>query len=448
MPPTPDYAAVCAPVGADVSATCLRVTLQAIDTARAAEGIPPMVLPSDFARLTVAQQLFVALNRERVDRGLAPFAGLTTSLDQLAEQGASVGQLPPEPGRSYTSVATEWIGAVGNGLGADYQWMYQDGPKSGVPGCSGAQRLGCWADRDIVLGPLGSRRLVMGAAFDPSADTSPGDRGGSSLAAVLAVGPQLSGDAYAYTWEQAMADTAVGTLRPLRAVPAGESLTGIPDPHRNIGPQPDFTTVCTGGRIDDSPACVAAALSAINHAHALEGVPPMVLPRGFSQLSVPEQLFVAVNLERVDRGLAPFGGLTAALDANAQRGADTANDPPAAGGRYLLDDSEWAGGSANGLDAVYGWMYDDGYNSGNLDCPHRTSPGCWGHRKGILDDFGSGPNLVMGAALDPRGDTNRGDKGGTSMAVTLAVADAPAGPDTYAYGWAQALAAVPPGAIP
>ena len=164
----------------------------------------------------------------------------------------------------------------------------------------------------------------------------------------------------------------------------------------------------------------------------------MVLPSGFARLSVPDQLFVAVNLERVDRGLPAFGGLTTALDRNAQQGADDADDPPDPGRAYDLDDAEWAGGSSNGLDAVYGWMYDDGFDSGNLDCLHRGAAGCWGHRKGILDDFGSGPNLVMGAAIDTMGDTHRGDRGGTSMAVTLAVASAPA--HTFTYSWAQVIA--------
>ena len=75
-------------------------------------------------------------------------------------------------------------------------------------------------------------------------------------------------------------------------------------------------------------------------------------------------------------------------------------------------------------------MYDDGFDSGNLDCLHRGAAGCWGHRKGILDDFGSGPNLVMGAAVDIEGDTHSGDSGGTSMAVTLAVAEHP-GPHVH-----------------
>ncbi len=439
--PAPDYLNVCAPVGADTSGPCLRVTLEAIDAARAKEGVRPMVLPANFSQLTVPEQLFVAVNRERVDRGLAPFRGLTTALDLNAQKGADALQLPPRPGEAYPSVGTEWINAVDNGLDADYQWMYNDGRDSGVPGCSGRKTSGCWADRHIVLHRFGSDHLAMGAAFDASGDTTPGDRGGSSLAAMFAVSAARS-TSYAYTWKDALTATTAGTLQPLRTIPSTESGTGIPDPAHNVAPMPDYTSACASG-LDNSPACIDAALAAINHAHALEGVRPMVLPAGFAQLSVPNQLFVAVNLERVDRGLAPFGGLTVALDKNAQRGANDANDPPDAGPAYVLEDAEWAGGSSNGLDAVYGWMYDDGYDSGNLDCMHRGAPGCWGHRKGILDDFGSGANLVMGAALDATGDTHRGDSGGTSMAVTLTVADAPA--RSFTYSWAQVVAAMPPG---
>jgi hypothetical protein len=87
-------------------------------------------------------------------------------------------------------------------------------------------------------------------------------------------------------------------------------------------------------------------------------------------------------------------------------------------------------------------MYNDGFDSGNLDCLHRGAAGCWGHRKGILDDFGSGPNLAMGAALSTNDDTHSGDEGGTSMAVTLAVADAPV--TTFTYSWAQVVPTLPP----
>jgi hypothetical protein len=447
--PAPDYTELCAPVGADTSGTCLRLTLEAIDDARAHEGVRPMLLPSDFASLTVPEQLFVAIDRERVDRGLTPFAGLSDVLDAGAQRAADSARLPSRPGRGFSSVETEWIGAVDNGLDADFQWMYADGPDSGVPACGGGQASGCWADRNIVLTRFGvpGRELAMGAAFDPQGDTDPGDRGGSSLAATLALeapGAATSG-AFAYTWKDVLAATSTGALVPLRGIPSSESDSGIPDPAGNVAPVPDFTRVCGSG-LDDSSPCLEAALAAINHAHALEGVRPMLLPTGFAQMSVPEQLFVVVNLERLDRGLPPFAGLTAALDQNAERGADAANDPPDPGRGYYLDDAEWAGGSSNGLDADYGWMYDDGYASGNLDCEHRGAAGCWGHRKGILDDFGSGSNLVMGAAVDARGDTHHGDSRGTSMAVTLAVANAPV--RTYSFSWSEVLAMLPPGAAP
>jgi hypothetical protein len=439
--PAPNYTNVCAPLGADTSSTCLRVTLDAIDSAREQEGVRPMVLPANFSQLSIPEQLFVAVDAERVDRGLAPFPGLSAALDGDAQKAADQAQLPAQLGRGYSDVNQEWIGAIDNGLDAVYQWMYFDGPNSGVPQCSGSQTSGCWLDRRIVLNRFGPGHLTMGVGFDPAGDTSVGDRGGSSLAATLALESADSDHSYAYTWKQALAAMAAGTLQPLRAIPSSESDTGISNPATNIDPAPDYTRICAPNGLDNSATCLGAVLAAVNHAHALEGIRPMVLPANYGHLSVPNQLFVAVNLERVDRGLAPFVGLSTALNHNAQVGANDANDPPDPGRAYALDDAEWAGGSSNGLDAVYGWMYDDGYDSGNLDCVRRDASGCWGHRKGILDDFGSGANLVMGAAVNTTGDTHSGDNGGTSMAVTLAVAIAPV--RSFTYRWSQVVATLP-----
>ncbi len=86
-------------------------------------------------------------------------------------------------------------------------------------------------------------------------------------------------------------------------------------------------------------------------------------------------------------------------------------------------------------------MYDDGYDSGNLDCLHRDSSGCWGHRKGLLDNFGTSANVVMGAAADNATDTHRGDRGGTSMAVTLAVSATPV--RSFVFTWAQVVNTLP-----
>ena len=120
----------------------------------------------------------------------------------------------------------------------------------------------------------------MGAAFDPTGDTSRGDRGGSSLAATLAVGAAGPGG-YAYTWTEALTATAAGTLRPLRSIPASESNTGILDPRHNVQPGPDFRGSAPEGSTTHPPASTPCCR--INRAHTLEGVRPMVLPSGFAR---------------------------------------------------------------------------------------------------------------------------------------------------------------------
>ncbi len=418
--PDPDYTLACAPSGVDSHPTCIEVTLKAVDNARAKEHVKPMALPSTFPRLGAAEQLFIVVNRERVDRGLPPFAGLSAALNQVAQRGADAADLPPDPGDAYLDAATEWLGAVPNGLDAGFYWMYGEGPK--------------WEDRHLLLDDYGRDNLVMGAALNPTADNSPGDQGGPSLAAVFAVAHDPN-EPLTYTWAQALADTEKGTVRPQPAPPANASASHIPDPPANVAPNPDFVPSCAPTGLDSSPACVAAALLALNRARAAEGVKPMALPPGFGQLSVADQLFVAINLERVDRGLPPALGRTAALDRNARAGADAADDPPDPGDDYDVSDGLWAGGSSNGLDAVYGFMYDDGPGSTNLDCPAKGGPGCWGHRHGILDAFGTVGTLLMGAAVNPTGDTYPGDEGGTSMGVTLAITTKAPGP--LAPTWSQ-----------
>jgi len=431
VPAQPDYNAACAPSGLDSSDTCIEVTLQAIDNARQAEGVRPMQLPSDFARLSVAEQVFVAINAERADRGLRVFEGVSAELVSVADVGARGARLPPDPGSAYSAADTEWIGAVANGLDADYEWMYDDGPGSGVAGCPTGGGAGCWADRHNILDDFGSGTLLMGPSVDPTGDRGR-DAGGPSLALVLAAS-RTSPSSLTYAWSETLKDIAAGTLRPRSAPPADVSATGVPDPPRSISPKPDFTVVCKPSGLDSSPVCIESVLAALNAARAAEGVKAMVLPSGFSSLTIPQQLLVAINLERVDRGLSAFTGLTDALNRSAQRGADTADDPPDPGADYTVADTEWAGGSSNGLDAVYGWMYDDGINSGNLDCPQAGAPGCWGHRHGILYAFGTVGTRVMGAAVNETGDRTAGDKGGTSIAATLAVSGQP--PTGFTYVW-------------
>ena len=166
------------------------------------------------------------------------------------------------------------------------------------------------------------------------------------------------------------------------------------NPPADINPNPNFLNICNqSGNLDNSATCQNATLLAIDNARAQEGVGPMHLPANYDTLSLPEQLLVVVNLERQDRGLATFAGLTQTLDSAAALGA-AANADPVLNFQASYA-SNWAGGLPSVLTADYEWMYNDGYGSANIDCTSPTSPGCWGHRENILIQF---PTSTQGSA--------------------------------------------------
>jgi hypothetical protein len=163
------------------------------------------------------------------------------------------------------------------------------------------------------------------------------------------------------------------------------------------------------------PASLLGAQNEIDYCRALEGVGSLVLPKNWRSLSVPKQLLVLINLERVNRGLPPDVGLTPALDKLAQQGARDNMDPgfpsgylrrASATGRerhpalYDSGGSIWADNSST-LGADFFWMYEDGYGAGNEACQSPGASGCWGHRGIILSDVGHGP-LVGGGGYAPR----------------------------------------------
>jgi hypothetical protein len=153
----------------------------------------------------------------------------------------------------------------------------------------------------------------------------------------------------------------------------------------NIAPQPNFLQSCSGSQYDDSLSCVAATLQAISNGRSHEGLPPMVLPRNWSQLTPGQQIFVATNLERTARGMAPLTAMATTLDEAALQGAGLDIDPgPPGGFPYSQWGSNWAGAVGNPLEAMYFWMYDDGPSSANIDCTATNRSGCWGHRENIL----------------------------------------------------------------
>jgi hypothetical protein len=152
-------------------------------------------------------------------------------------------------------------------------------------------------------------------------------------------------------------------------------------------------------------------LTAIDGARSQEGVGSLdVSESAFDALPLDQQVFTAVNNERVDRGLPPIQYLTSQLDSYAQNGANAGSDPTfpttvTGGAPITFGGSIWAGGLTSVLEADYYWMYDDGYSgssTSNSACSLSMPSGCWGHRDIILHGFancpGGAPVLSMGAA--------------------------------------------------
>ena len=67
-----------------------------------------MALPSDFPELIIAEQLFVAVDRQRVDRA-GTVHRADASPDSGAAEGADAAGLRQRPGPAYSSVTTERI---------------------------------------------------------------------------------------------------------------------------------------------------------------------------------------------------------------------------------------------------------------------------------------------------------------------------------------------------
>lgn len=230
------------------------------------------------------------------------------------------------------------------------------------------------------------------------------------------------------------------------------SLAGIVPPRnppKNLAPAPDFYASCTPNVLDDTVACNSKVLEAIDHARSSEPVGPLQFNlEKFLRLSVADQLFAVVDLERVSRDEPPVTALVAQLDQVGKAGALAGGDPVlaaaslAGGAQVRAWGSNWAAGSESALGADYSWMYDDGYGSSNYACRSPHAEGCWGHRDNILRLWPSylagckpgDSQLVMGAAQA------NSSRYGTSFAEIFVAACGPK-PTGEVYTWAQAQAA-------
>ena len=159
----------------------------------------------------------------------------------------------------------------------------------------------------------------------------------------------------------------------------------------------------------NDPPCTNYVLSAIDHARAVEGRAPMVLPTNWYTLTTAQQLFVVAGLERTARGLHPYLGLNTTLNVAAQSAAQANADPSLAPGFPVSSDTAgvpsmvgaWSGGYSV-LAADYVWMYADGWagsvdNTSNVACTSAHAVGCWAHRAELLGtDPGYNPGVGLG----------------------------------------------------
>ena len=147
----PQLPIMCQGATLDNSAGCIQSALHDINYARSLEGVKPMILPTNYASLPLAEQALVVVNLERSGRGLAPWAGLNSSLDANALQAAQAGTDP------HTVVNSAGLISGGSQvLWANYIMMYEDGWDSVNNGsfnadCTSPTAWGCWMHRTIIL---------------------------------------------------------------------------------------------------------------------------------------------------------------------------------------------------------------------------------------------------------------------------------------------------------
>lgn len=221
------------------------------------------------------------------------------------------------------------------------------------------------------------------------------------------------------------------------AVAAAEPAGAVTARH-NIKPHPNFIVAC----VDDGPmshTCISQTVKAINYARAREGVRRMVLPTNYRRLSIPEQVFVIVDLERVDRGVRPLRGMESTMNQEAKTAAEAQVDPhPATFYLQSVGVHKYRtvyGRDYGALAADYEWMYDDGYSPGaggttNIVCPSPGASGCWSHRVAILDRFKGLPLLMAG--------TGDGNGVGGTNSVTAILTGGYGNAPHFTYRWSEA----------
>ncbi|HUD07121.1 MAG TPA: fibronectin type III domain-containing protein [Candidatus Saccharimonadales bacterium] len=255
------------------------------------------------------------------------------------------------------------------------------------------------------------------------------------------------------------------TAVPQVAESAQQATGGIlpPDnPSESLPPNPNFNGDgdCPYYIYSNTSTCNNNVLSATdNTLNVLESLPPLSFNlNAFQSLTPEEQIFVTINIERVDRGLTPITALTTQLNGVAQTGASDNTDPILSSNltgnvQVVAWASIFAGGTNNPLGSDYYWMYDDGPGGINGDCTYAGEAGCWGHRDVILgsslysQNCTNNPSTYMGTGY------TSGSASSSILSTYAAILVGACGgtPSDVVFTWQQALQLLngtitPPGA--
>jgi IPT/TIG domain len=175
-------------------------------------------------------------------------------------------------------------------------------------------------------------------------------------------------------------------------------------PSVDVGPLPTPVVPESWSGPNPNAECGRGGVVGLDYCGAtLEGLAPLTLPANWTSLSDPQQGFVLINLERIERGETPMVGISTTLDEDAAAGADANTDPSVSPITDGVGGSIWSSGSFVDT-GLSGWLYDDGPGGFNLDCTGSTTWGCFGHRDNILD-YRTNSELAAGVADSPEGNS-------------------------------------------
>ena len=250
--PDPNFYAAC-DVHGTASFACTQATVAALDHARAAEGLGPLMLPTDWTTLTGAEQIFVLTDLERVVRGEQPIPGMTVALNAVALIGAQKRIDPVGSTGAWNSI---WAGDV-SPLGSDYLWMYQDGwagpGAANTPNldCTSATAAGCWGHRNNILTEWHRVFMTSGSSLNQLAlgaaqVVEPGGVSDAAIANAFSA-PSVS---YSYTWTQAQqagAGTAGGWNPVAEASPVLPPAVSVAPSNVQVGQAVTLTVPAASG---------------------------------------------------------------------------------------------------------------------------------------------------------------------------------------------------------